>query len=126
MKKMLSILTLLLYLFTCVFASAEKKERIIWMASVVPDGDQYLMSFDFEDSACIGPYFSDGTAGLLHAIDCEPGAYFVFEKSSGWVLDESSGRVNFNHLKALVDVMHYDGETCAPCIEDMEVDNCDR
>lgn len=117
MKKQFVLpIALLLCLFTGVLAIAEKKERIIWMAAVVPSGSQYIMYSDFDGTVKRTPAFFD-KSNLLQAIGCEPGVYFVVTK--GYV--RTTGR---DRSRTLVDVMHYDGETYLPIIENLTLDHC--
>ncbi|MCL2811752.1 MAG: hypothetical protein FWD25_07675 [Clostridia bacterium] len=119
MKKLLSVLVLLVCLCMHVFAIGEKPESIIWMATDCPeDGESYIMVFDFEGSPRTGPDFPGARAWLLHAIGYEPGVYYVLEKGY-------SGRIGTERT-TLLDIMHYDGETSTPCIKDLEVENCLR
>jgi len=116
MKKMFSIVILLLCISASVFAFAEKQERIIWMAAEVPWGDQYLVYYDFEDSARIGPRFVNERAWLVYAIDCEPGAYYVLEKEMS--LEEIS-----NDQSTVVTIMHFDGEANTPYVENLTLED---
>jgi hypothetical protein len=115
-------LALLLCLAAGTRVFAEKKEGIVWVEWDTHVDEMYI-AYSNLDGSVRRTSNSAYPTYLLQAIGYEPGAYFVLEKSNVMLFDKATGQIYRDQNRAVVDVMHYDGETCTPCIEDMELNN---